>query len=50
MVGLQATAAKFGVWSATLIMFALCSESLGYVCAIVTPGTGTKNGYKFLFV
>jgi ABC-type multidrug transport system permease subunit len=37
MFGFQATATKFFVYWATLVVFALCSETLGYMAAIVTP-------------
>jgi ATP-binding cassette subfamily G (WHITE) protein 1/ATP-binding cassette subfamily G (WHITE) protein 2 len=37
MMGFQASAAKFGVWWAVLVLFALASETLGYMAAIATP-------------
>jgi ABC-type multidrug transport system permease subunit len=37
MFGFQATAAKFLIYWTTLVVFALCSETLGYMAAIVTP-------------
>lgn len=37
MFGFQATAAKFLTYTATLIIFTLCSETLGYMAAIATP-------------
>lgn len=37
MFGFQATAAKFLIWWLTLVLFALASETLGMLCAIVTP-------------
>lgn len=37
MFGFQATAAKFFIYTATLVVFTLCSETLGYMAAIATP-------------
>jgi ABC-type multidrug transport system permease subunit len=37
MFGFQATAAKFLIYWVTLVVFALCSETIGYMAAIVTP-------------
>ncbi|WIA39802.1 hypothetical protein OEZ86_005855 [Tetradesmus obliquus] len=37
MMGFQASALKFLAWWATLVLFALASETLGYMAAIVTP-------------
>jgi len=37
MIGLQATASKFLIYWSTLIIFTLCSETIGYMAAIVTP-------------
>jgi hypothetical protein len=37
LVGFQLSAAKFFVWLAVLLAFTLASESLGLVCAVVTP-------------
>jgi len=36
MTGYQATAAKFFIYTATLILFALTSETIGHLCAICT--------------
>jgi hypothetical protein len=37
MMGFQLSAAKFAVWWAVLVLFALASETLGYMAAIATP-------------
>lgn len=37
LIGFQYDAAKFFIWLITLLLFALTSETLGYICAIVTP-------------
>lgn len=36
MTGYQATAAKFFIYTVTLILFALTSETIGHLCAICT--------------
>lgn len=48
MFGFQAVAHKFIIYWAVLIMFALCSETLGYMAAIVTPDS--KVGVAMLSI
>ena len=48
MVGYQRTVEKFIVYWVTLLLFALCSETIGYLCAITT--TDSKMGVAVLTV
>lgn len=48
MFGFQAVAHKFIIYWVTLIMFTLCSETLGYMAAIVTPDS--KVGVAMLSI